>query len=299
MPIYNDQALGGNFDPGNPPGLPTTVTVVSITLNDADGDGFISPNGTDQVNGSDVTRVWVGDTVTIDGVQITGVTFYTADGSRYFTPNDGSVLSPGTANSVTYVTNSTQIPVGDLGPPCFTSGTMIATADGDVPVEDLRIGDMVLTKDHGAQPVRWIGRRAVSGRGDFAPVLIKAGALGNDRDLRVSPQHRMLLADWRAELFCGEGEVLCAANKLLNDSTILRAPCDQVDYFHLMFDRHEVIFAEGAPSESFLVGEYLCGDNSALLNELQALFPDIENSTAHSTPARHIVRGYEGLALAG
>lgn len=298
MPIYNDQALGGNFDPGSPPGLPTAVTVISITLNDADGDGFISPNGTDQVNGSDVTRVWVGDTVTIDGVQITGVTFYTADGSRYFTPNDGSVLSPGTANSVTYVTNSTQMPVGDLGPPCFTSGTMIATLDGDVPVEDLQIGDMVLTKDRGAQPVRWIGQRAVSGQGDFAPILIKAGALGNDRDLRVSPQHRMLLADWRAELFCGEGEVFCAANKLLNDSTIRRAPCDQVEYFHLMFDHHEVIFAEGAPSESFLVGEYLCGDNSALLNELQALFPDIENSASHNTPARYIVRGYEGLALA-
>jgi len=299
MPIYNDQALGGNFDPGNPPGLPAAVTVISISLNDADGDGLISPNGTDQVNGSNVTSVWVGDTVTIDGVLHTGVTFYTADGSRYFTPNDGSVLSPGTANSVTYVTNSTQIPVGDLGPPCFTSGTMIATLDGDVPVEDLQIGDMVLTKDRGAQPVRWIGQRAVSGRGDFAPILIKAGALGNDRDLRVSPQHRMLLTDWRAELFCGEGEVLCAANKLLNDSTILRAPCDQVVYFHLMFDHHEVIFAEGTPSESFLVGEYLCGDNSALLNELQALFPDIENSANHNTPARHIVRGYEGVALAG
>jgi len=298
MAIYTDQALGGNFDPGAPPGLPAAVSVVSITLNDADNDGLISANGTDQVNGSNVTRVWVGDTVTIDGVLHTGVTFYTADGSRYFTPNDGSILSPGTATAVTYVTNSTQMPVGDLGPPCFTSGTMIATPDGDVPVEDLQIGDMVLTKDRGAQPVRWIGQRAVSGQGDFAPILIKAGALGNDRDLRVSPQHRMLLSDWRAELFCGEGEVLCAANKLLNDSTILRAPCDQVEYFHLMFDHHEVIFAEGAPSESFLVGEYLCGDNSALLNELQALFPDIKTSTSHNIPARRIARGFEGVALA-
>ncbi|HHI69502.1 MAG TPA: type I secretion protein, partial [Rhodobacteraceae bacterium] len=149
MPIYNDQALGNNFDPGAPPALPTSVTVISITLNDADGDGFISPNGTDQVNGSNVTRVWVGDTVTINGVQITGVTFYTADGSRYFTPTDGTVLTPGTASATTFVTTSTQVPVSSLSPPCFTAGTMIATPDGDVPVEDLQPGDLVLTQDHG------------------------------------------------------------------------------------------------------------------------------------------------------
>jgi len=298
MPIYNDQALGGDFDPGAPPGLPTAVTVISITMNDADGDGFFSANGTDQVNGSNIANVWVGDTVTIDGVVITGVTFYTDDGSRYFTPNDGSVLTAGTATAVTFVNTSTQMPVTDLAPPCFTSGTLIATPDGEIAVEELRVGDLVLTKDSGAQILRWIGHRKVTGQGGFAPILIKTGALGNRRDLRVSPQHRMLLADWRAELFCGESEVLCAANRLVNDSSIIRDPCDEVEYFHLMFDRHEVIFAEGTPSESFLVGEYLCGDNSELLGELRELFPGIENSNSHKTPARRIVRGYEGQVLA-
>lgn len=298
MPIYNDQALGANFDPGVPPGLPTAVTVISIALNDADGDGFFSANGVDQVNGSNIASVWVGDTVTIDGVVITGVTFYTDDGSRYFTPNDGSVLIAGTATAVTFVNTSTQMPVTDLIPPCFTSGTLIATPDGEIAVEELRVGDLVLTKDNGVQILRWIGQHEVTGQGDFAPILIKTGALGNRRDLRVSPQHRMLLTDWRAELFCGESEVLCAANRLVNDSTITRDPCDEVEYFHLMFDRHEVIFAEGAPSESFLVGEYLCGDNSALMGELRELFPGIENSISHKTPARHIVRGFEGQILA-
>ena len=82
MAIFTDQTIAGNFDPGAPPGLPTTITVVTMTLNDADDDGFIRADGGDQVNGSNVTRVWEGDTVTINGTQITGTTFYTADGGR-------------------------------------------------------------------------------------------------------------------------------------------------------------------------------------------------------------------------
>ena len=297
MVTYTDQALGGNFDPGNPPALPTAVTVISITLNDADNDGFIRADGADQVNGSNVNRVWVNDTVTIDGTTYTGTTFYTDDGSQYFTPNDGTVLLAGTATATTYVTSSTQMPVGDLGPPCFTAGTMIKTPCGEIPVEDLQIGDLVSTKDHGARPIRWIGQRRVVGQGDFAPILFKAGAIGNRRDLRLSPQHRILLQDWRAELFFGETEVLCAANQLLNDSSILKSPCESVTYVHLMFDQHEVIYAEGAATESFLAGEYLCGDNSALMAEIRAIFPEVNQIPAQQIAARRIARGFEVAAF--
>lgn len=298
MVTYTDQALGGNFDPGNPPGLPSSVTVITISLNDVDNDGFIRADGSDQVNGSNVTAVWVNDSVTIDGTTHVGTTFYTASGARYFTPNDDSVLVAGSATSTTWVNTSTQMPVGDLGPPCFTAGTMIQTPDGEVRIDDLEIGDLVVTKDHGAQPIRWIGRRGVSGRGEFAPILFKAGAIGNTRDLKVSPQHRMLLQDWRAELFFGEDEVLCAANKLLNDRSILKAPCDRVEYIHLMFEAHEVIYAEGAPSESFLAGEYLCGEGRALLAEIQALFPEFDAASDAQIAARRVVRGYEMAAVA-
>jgi len=298
MVIYTDQALGGNFDPGNAPGLPAPVTVISISLNDVDNDGFIRADGSDQVNGSDVTRVWVDDTVTIDGTTHVGTTFYTADGARYFTPNDGSVLSPGTATATTFVNTSTQMPVGTLGPPCFTSGTRIETPDGAVRIEDLGIGDLVTTKDHGPQVIRWIGRRKVTGHGDFAPILFKAGAIGNTTDLRVSPQHRMLLQDWRAELFFGEDEVLVAANKLLNDCTIIKDPCDVVEYIHLMFDNHEVIYAEGAPTESFLIGEYLCGENSDLMAEITAVFPEIATLAAQISAAKPVAHGYEMAAIA-
>lgn len=298
MVTYTDQALGGNFDPGNPGGLPTTATVISITLNDADNDGFIRADGSDQVNGSNVTNVWVDDTVTIGGVTHIGTTFYTADGARYFTPNDGSVLVAGSITAVSYVVNSTQMPVGDLGPPCFTSGTMITTPSGEIRVEDLKLGDLVTTKDHGPQEIRWIGRRRVAGRGEFAPILFKAGAIGNSRDLRVSPQHRMLLQDWRAEIFFGEDEVLCAATKLLNDSTILKSPCDTVEYIHVMFDNHEVIYAEGAPTESFLIGDYLCAEESDLMAEIKSVFPEVSEVLPQLIAARPVARGFEMTAMA-
>ena len=120
MAIFTDQTIAGNFDPGAT-AVPFTATIVTMEINDADGDGVIRADGGDQVNGSNVTRVWVGDTITLDGVIISGVTFYTADGGRYFTPDDGSVLEDGTITARTFVNTSTQFPIGDFGPPCFVA----------------------------------------------------------------------------------------------------------------------------------------------------------------------------------
>ena len=294
---YTDQALGGDFDPGVPGTLPTTATVISLTLLDSDDDGFIEANGSDQVNGSNVTNVWEGDTVTIDGVTITGTTFYTADGSRYFTATDGSVLTPGTITSTTFVTTSTQFDVNDLGPPCFASGTLIATPDGPRMVENISCGDLVLTRDRGAQPVRWKGQRRVTGRGKFAPVRIRKGALGNTRDLRVSPQHRMLVSDWRAQYFLGEEAVFCPAVRLINGDSIYCDPCDQVTYVHLMFDQHEVIYAEGAESESFLVGDMHCAEGSATRREILDLFPELEAADKLFVAAHPVARGFEAQVI--
>lgn len=295
---YTDQSLAGNFDPGAPPTLPASVTVISLTLYDADDDGFISPNGSDQVNGSDVTRVWVGDTITLNGVVITGTTFYTADGGRYFTPDDGSVLTNGTVTATTFVTTSTQFDLNNLGPPCFTAGTMIDTPEGPCPVEDIEVGDLVLTRDHGAQPVRWTGRTRVSGLGKFAPVRIMKGALGNCRDLLVSPQHRMVIEDWRAQLFLGQDEAFCPAIRLINGDTIHSAPTAMVTYVHLMFDRHEVIYAEGAASESFLVGDMRCGEGSRTEREICTLFPELREIPALTKAALPIARGFEAAVVA-
>ncbi|WP_101066241.1 Hint domain-containing protein [Roseovarius salinarum] len=299
MPTYTDQTIGGDFDPGYPPPLPTTINVETITLNDADGDGFISPNGSDQVNGSDVVAVYDGDTVTIDGNTITGTTFYTADGGRYFTPTDGSVLPDGgTATDTTFVWSSTQFDVNDLGPPCFVAGTRIAVPGGTKRVEELAIGDLVETMDRGPQPIRWIGRRTVCGDRDLAPVRIPAGAVGNARALLVSPQHRMLLSDWRAQLYAGEDAVLCPAIALVDGGRAERAPCDLVTYVHFMFDRHEVVFAEGAPTESFHLGDYLSGDHTALRREILTVFPELDASPAATRAARPSLRRFEGALVA-
>lgn len=299
---YTDQFF--LFDPGSTSGpyaLPFAATVFTYTYIDNNDDGFIEPGNGDTINGDTVTRVWVGDTITLDGVVITGVTFYTAEGNEYFTPTDGTILSDGTITAVTFVSISTQIDVTQLSPPCFVAGTLIRTTNGDVAVEDLQVGDMITTLDHGPQPIRWIGRRVVSGRGKFAPVRILKGAMGNTRDLLVSPQHRMLLQDWRAEVYFGVSEVLASAKHLCNGDTIHVQECAEVAYFHILFDQHEIVFAEGAASESFLPGAYLLEADKAVREELQELFPELENGDPADIwqMARFSLKQAEAALLAG
>ena len=97
---------------------------------------------------------------------------------------------------------------------CFASGTLIETPEGPRFVESLREGDEVNTLDAGPQPIRWVGHVRVPGDGVNAPIPIARGALGNIRDLWVSPNHRMLLRGSKAELMFGEDEVFVAAKHL-------------------------------------------------------------------------------------
>jgi hypothetical protein len=163
---------------------------------------------------------------------------------------------------------------------CFTHGTLIDTPEGPRLIEALRAGDLVTTLDNGSQPLRWTGSRRVTREEllacpELRPILFEAGALGNSRPLLVSPQHRMLLNDWRAEVYFGEDHVLIAAKALVNDRTIRQVlPEGPVTYCHLLFDRHEVILSEGALSESFHPGETgLNALDEAQRREIDALFP--------------------------
>ena len=181
--------------------------------------------------------------------------------------------------------------------PCFVKGTLIETDTGPVAVESLKEGDLVRTLDNGLQPIRWIGQRRISGIGDMAPVRIRAGALGNYRDLFVSPQHRMLIHDWRSEVYFGEPQMFVAAKHLINDKTITRTPCRDVTYVHMTFDKHEVIFAEGAPSESLHLGTMaLSALDRAAQAEVLALFPELDQ-TAPAPLARGCLRHWEGRLL--
>ena len=185
---------------------------------------------------------------------------------------------------------------------CFTPGTRITTPMGLRPVEDLRPGDLVLTLDHGLQPVRWAGKRTVPGRGKLAPMRLKKGLIaGQQADLIVSPQHRVLMQGYRAQMYFGESEVLVAAKHLLTDDRAHREDCEEVTYVHILFDQHEVILAEGAPTESFHPGELgLDGIDDAAREELFSIFPELRtNPNGFGKAARQSVRSFEAQMLLG
>jgi len=183
---------------------------------------------------------------------------------------------------------------------CFNRGTFIKTQTGARPIEDLVAGDLIMTMDRGYQPIRWIGSSKREATGDLAPILIRKGALGNDRDLRVSPQHRMLLQGWQAEMLFGEEEVLATAKSLVNDHSILRDEGGEVEYFHILFDTHEIIYAEGAPSESFHPGEQgWKALDQATRDEILTLFPELSDGRFedYGASARTSLKHSEGQLL--
>lgn len=181
---------------------------------------------------------------------------------------------------------------------CFTHGTMIETPDGPRAIETLRIGDLVQTMDRGAQPIRWIGMRplgraALSANPKLLPIRISAGALGGGlpvRDLLVSRQHRVLVRSKVAERMFGSREVLMPAVKLLPMDGIEPATdMEAVQYFHMLFDQHEIVFSNGAATESLFTGpEALKSVSAEGLEEIQALFPEICNPGFAAAPARLI-----------
>ena len=184
---------------------------------------------------------------------------------------------------------------------CFTPGTRIITSTGARAIEDLQVGDEIYTFDAGLQPLRWIGRTTVLAHGAHAPVRIRAGALGNSRDMEVSPQHRMMLSDWRCDVVCGTDEVLAPALHLVNDSTITRRLGGTVDYIHLLFDTHQIVFADGIPSESFHPGPRgIAAMPDATRQELLALFPNLSDDLDSFGPAaRYSARAHEVRVIAG
>ena len=192
--------------------------------------------------------------------------------------------------------------------PCFTPGTTIDTNRGAVAVEHLVVGDRVLTRDNGFQTVRWAGAKSL-GTADLQanpslqPVLIRQGALGHGlplADMRVSPQHRMLLTGARAELLFGEAEVLAPALYLVGIPGVERTICQRVSYLHVMFDQHEIICANGAWSESFQPGDRaMAGLGAETCAELVTIFPELATAAGRNNcrAARLSLKPHEVRAL--
>lgn len=187
-----------------------------------------------------------------------------------------------------------------IGIPCFTPGAMIATAQGERAIEDLKIGESVFTRDHGLQPIRWIGQRRVAALGALAPIRIRPSVIeGLTKSLLVSPQHQMLFTGARAELLFGESEVLVAAANLVDGKAVTREMRATIDYLHIMFDQHEVIYANGVPTESFHPGQQgVDGLDEAAREDMFQIFPELRaDLSTFGDTARMCLRSYEAELL--
>lgn len=183
---------------------------------------------------------------------------------------------------------------------CFTPDTQIVTPQGSRTVQDLRPGDLVVTRDHGLQPIRWIKSRTVPALDRFAPIRIKQGVLsGQQEDILVSPQHRMLFTGYQSELLFGDSEVLVSAKHLVDGRDVTIETGGFVTYYHILFDEHEIIYANGAASESFHPGEIgLSAVTDEARDELFALFPELRSlPSSYGATARRCLKKHEAGLL--
>lgn len=179
------------------------------------------------------------------------------------------------------------VTLSDLICVSFARGTMITLADGrQAPVESLAKADLILTRDHGGQPIRWIGRDSLRAVGSFAPVVIPAGVMGNAGDLVVSQHHRMFLYQRKHLTGMTTSELLVQARHLADGETIYLREGGYVDYFSLVFDRHEIIYAEGIPAESLMVDDAtLKRLPLGLASAVKAQFPELTQAQVFATEA--------------
>lgn len=198
--------------------------------------------------------------------------------------------------------------IENIIPICFTPGTLIATPQGERSVEDLKPGDRVITRDNGIQEICWAGSRSFKGteldkRPDLNPIRVAKGALGAglpERDMWLSPNHRVLVSNDKTALYFEESEVLVAAKHL----TALKGVDSQlprwVTYTHIMFEQHEVVLSDGSWTESFQPGDYsMQGIGNAQRLEIESIFPELgtPKGLASYQAARRSLKRYEASLL--
>lgn len=157
----------------------------------------------------------------------------------------------------------------------------------------------VLTKDHGFQEIRWIGSRKVLAAGKFAPVVFMPGAIGNTKTMRLSQQHRVRIAGALPELYFGHTSVLAPAHSLVNGHDIFVQQGGEIEYFHILFDQHEMVISDGTWTESFYpAARTVSQQDAASKAEIFELFPELEDHPgAYGSTARHCLKAWEGKLL--
>ncbi|MEC9198626.1 MAG: Hint domain-containing protein [Pseudomonadota bacterium] len=179
---------------------------------------------------------------------------------------------------------------------CFCKGTLIETSKGQKPIEKLTTEDYVLTVDHGFQQIRWIGHKRCEAKGALAPIHFAPGTIGNTRPLKLSPQHRVMLEGWQVELVSDDAQALTPAINFVDGTDIRQVEGGHVDYYHIMLDRHEIVFAEGAPAESFHPGEMaMRALDLPARREILEIFPELADygSASYGSVARPVLKPHE------
>lgn len=256
------------------------VTQTGILMQTSSGDLFFRPSVTSLPQWSDIDR--------ISKVVVSGVTPL---------PNTTYPATIGFTSSIFEVTVV-----------CFARGTLLSTSAGNREVERLQVGTMVHTKDNGLQPIRWIGSRTLPweqlrANPHLQPIRIRAGALGENiprSDLLVSPQHRILVCSTIAQRMFGTSEILVAAKQLLQLEGIdIASDLAEVEYFHILFDQHEIVLSNGAETESLYSGpEALNSVGEAARQEILAIFPELRENDYRPIAARHLASGRQARKLA-
>lgn len=271
------------------PGDSRVVDVMANDLNLTGGAAFITHVNGVAVSPGDSVTLTTGQTVTLN-----------ADGTLTIV---GDAVSEDVAFTYEIASTTGDTAVGFIivdTVPCFVAGSMIRAEDGPIPVERLRVGQRVWTRDEGLQPIRWIGRRQVPADGGMAPVRIEADTFGEHGEIMVSPLHRILVRNGHAALMFGTDEVLAAARDLIDGRAVRQVEGGHVEYVHLMFDRHQVIWSNGLMSESFLPGPQTANCfEAAVLDEIVAVFPNLDPLTGagYGPAARPTLKSYEARLL--
>lgn len=269
----------------------TTSVKAIFDDNDAAYDGSGDADETVSINGGPPTTTWglphsidVSFTDVLGNPSVETFYFFNTEGAWYFVPKEDSAFSEG-ATLGSYQSHVDGWNYDDVV--CFAAGTRIDTETGPERVEMLRPGTRIRTLDAGflalrLNLIRQCSPIEIRGNPNLRPVCIEAGALGaglpNDT-LRVSRQHRMLVSSQIGHRMFGRADVLISAIRLtaLPGFDIDRGT-RPIAYHHLVFDRHAIVFANGAPSESFFPGpQALRTLAGRTRSKLAALYPHLEH----------------------
>lgn len=298
----------------------TTVLLSALTgpltgdIVDDDGTLGGGDDGVSTFNGHAIT--YIGSGTSQAGIAIGGLTIplgpsvstvaFAAGGVTYlyFPDGTGSILS-----GVALVPDLTSAPYDGITPVCFTEGTLIATPEGEVPIESLAAGDPVLDMDGRIHPVRWIGRRRQAiplGLGQafekWLPVVVRAHSFGPGqphRDTRFSQNHRVLLGGAQLEVLTGEPQMLAPVKFLLGPGIEVDRSVREVTYFHILCGEHVILVANGLCAESLMRPDLARnGEDRAAWEEALCLFPEVAGDpAARMRAAFPVLRRHEARLL--